>query len=190
MENPQDKENAQLSKPVTIKSGKGKKAVALLVITKHAGRVSGHTYEITHIPTGALVMGGYYYLSQARVLAQELVNHFSDVLNSSDMLDIQARLPKSAYLYLHGHVGSERKQPLSYEDYVNGPDYDELLSTIDDWAVLSEEERQHAQELCDSLVTLGWVPGGAVGTSGCLLDPILEGRHSPSEDVLPSTDKR
>ena len=167
-----------------IKYGKGKKAVPVLGIQGYETQ-AGKLYRMVHVNTNTCVMDGYFYLSQCRKLGHSIAETFGDVFCLLELGEINHSLPREVYQYLLFYRFSKIKEPLSYEDFINGPDYEDLLNRERDSIDAERLRTEHARELSEGDITLAWVPKETGELRGDDLECLIEGRRTYSERFYP-----
>ena len=168
-----------MSRPSIIKLGQGKLAVPVLSIESR----NGYTYQISHIPTLALVADGYIYLSLARSIALTLVAELGDALLLKDPLELANCFSEKLCLYLDCYkFKHDCKQALSLEDFLHGPEYTELFNRARSSERDKREESELSEDLCSSDKTLAWLPGTTQESiCGSEMDDLTVGRRTHSE---------
>lgn len=141
------------SKPTIIKYGKGKKAVPMFAVTKGCG-----LYTLAHIPSNSYLSRYYYYLSACRFLSAEVIEVMGDKLLEPNRELLSASFPVSLKDYVLFYSAKDVKQPQTYEEFLNGPDYEAVILERNSNSVRSLEEDKHHQELLEGGASLGWVP--------------------------------
>lgn len=153
-----------------IKMGKGKKAYPVLGIRKD-------NYSITHLISGVRVSTTYEYLSQAKIVAGQIIEHVGNSL-------LEEWLKPDAFSYeLQIYIETRwygNKSPPSLEEWISGPDYEEILQRIHssgpDNHLSQEPEAKYVQELQGWDCTIAWVPRQDGPVSGQELQRLIEGR--------------
>ena len=184
MEDTQDKAH-RINKPVIIKFRSGKHSVDIFSIVKYRGKCGNSTaYAIDHIPTGLEVGRGYYYISLARSIANELASKHGGVLSSSDAEFIRKELPQHVQVYAVAYQYSPVKQAETIDEWRNGPDYQDILNRINGGTIPFEQEGADSSELWDGDLTLAWVPSSGIkGLAGIDMAALIDGRRSPGESL-------
>jgi hypothetical protein len=156
-----------------LKYGKGKKAIPLIGIAKES-------YKITHIPSGKSLTRGYEYLSQARLVANEILQSMGANLISPDITP--EAFPLELRLYLDTQWLS--KEIPSLEEYCNGPDYEARVRQSHPGKHLSSgENEEYSEELPLWDTTLAWVPSPKGPISGGDLRALVEGKPFDSQSI-------
>ncbi len=152
-----------------IYKGKGKQATPFLGIVKYKTASGGHGYEIDHIESGLLVVPNIRFLSQARVLAQEILKIES----------FPEATPSEFLIYLDCYRFSDVKQPPTFEEWKNGPEFEEFVKSKGaNNSLVIRQEAEHAQELSDGFISLGWVPDEQGGWADTELREFVQNRYT------------
>lgn len=159
-----------------VKQGKGKKAVDVLGIAKES-------YQIYHIPTGLFISRPYEFLSQARIIANEVSLSLGSELQDPN-LTAEAFSPE-LQIYLN-QVWWGLKTPPSFEEFLNGPEFEAIAKAARPGEALSvNTQAQHDEELQGWDTTIGWVPSEQGTMYGRKLKRLIEGRPYDRTCFLP-----
>lgn len=171
-----------------VKIGSGKRACPVFEIGKYK-TIGGFCYEIIHLPTNLWVSDGYYYLSTARMVAKEL-STLGELFLSSDPMQIIKGTQKNVLEYINFYRFKDIKTPQSLEDFIDGPDYADIITRTRDRDVPIGESSEYPAELWEGNLTLAYVPKPGTGSlRGYDIDRLSNCHTSPCQSVGTGDDK-
>ena len=160
----------------SIKIGKGKQAKEALFI-ELASDGNPKTYKIINHDKRVIFQDGLYYLSQARTLANELIEILKDdIFLEAHRLIIKILEIEALKDYLFFYRFSEVKKPLSFEEFKHGIDYERILTERHNRAILKDQIEKYKAQLSTSDKSLGWMDDPRGGITGVELEAIITGK--------------
>lgn len=167
-----------------IKHGNGKHAMPCLSVKHHANPTGLPSYYIVHIPTDSLVADCYLYLNTARGVAKGLIEALGDDIRIDDICTLGGKITSHMKDFVHFFRLKDVKTVPTYEEFINGTDYANMLSEQRDRLILEQQEAQYKKELHDGDWSIAWVPDSSGRMPGIDLECLTEGRRLDGE-VIP-----
>ena len=151
-----------------VKYGSGKRTLPAIGISKGE-------YRLTHIPSGLSLTGSYEYASQAKVVAQSIVEELGECLLNPNISE-EAFSPE-LQMYMRQQWGSLKTIP-NFTEWRNEPDnqFTGFSSTTSDSQLPLGETAEDARRLQAWNRTLAWVPGNEWDIASEQLERFIEGR--------------
>lgn len=156
-----------------IKYGKGRGRSAVDVL---GYRRDGQLFVIDHIPTGTLFFEGYFYQSLTKIICETLIEHIGEGLTHNDPERVAAACPASLKDYCEYWEGRDIKQPPVYEEWLNGIEYQDLLSARRSRLLSEQQKAELANEILSSNSSLAWVSDPSGELEGSELVALITGK--------------
>lgn len=166
-----------------IKHGTGKHAVPCLSVRYHANPTGQPSYYIVHIPTNSLVADCYLYLNTARGVAKGLIEALDDDIKIFDICTLGGKITSHMKDFVHFFRLKDVKVVPTYEEFINGIDYANMLSEQRDRLILEQQKAQYEKELHDGDWSIAWVPDSSGRMPGHDLECLTKGRRLDGEIV-------
>lgn len=150
-----------------LKLGSGK-------LSRDALGIAKQHYTITHLSSGLALSSCYRYLSQAKVIANQILTLVGENLLSPE-INLEA-FSSALQIYMLYSWGNN-KTPPTLEEWTNGPDYEEAirLQTINQ-GILGGQAPKYITELLKGDCSIAWFPSHSGNIHGEQLSAIIEGR--------------